>query len=189
MKTNTIEQLFVEELKDIYDAEKQLVKALPQMAKAARSSNLREAFSSHLEETKGHVERLEEVFASIGETPAGKTCAAMKGLIAEGNEMSKLNAGDAFHDSALIGAAQRVEHYEMAAYGTARTLAEHLGNPHAVELLQETLDEEREADEKLTSISMGILGNWSSEGEMSGETGPTDRSIARPKARRAGDHA
>jgi ferritin-like metal-binding protein YciE len=187
MKVSTIEQTLVEELKDLYDAEKQLVKALPKMAKAASSPKLREAFSSHLEETKGHVERLSEVFAALGVKASSKSCAAMKGLVSEGGEAIEQDAEESCRDAILIGAAQRVEHYEMAAYGTARTLAEHLGNDEAVSLLQQTLDEEKAADEKLTSISLEILETMGGRGfnQNDGEPGEEEEQRGR-KTQKAG---
>jgi ferritin-like metal-binding protein YciE len=189
MKTTTIDQLLVEELKDIYDAEKQLVKALPKMAKAASDSQLKEAFNTHLEETKGHVERLNEVFAAIGVKAAGKPCAAMKGLVAEGGEAMEFDADEGLRDAVIIGAAQRVEHYEMAAYGTARALAEHLGNTEVVDLLQQTLDEEKEADEKLTTIAMDILSGMSGSDGASNGARSNGRASARPRTREAGSSA
>jgi ferritin-like metal-binding protein YciE len=165
MKIEKLDQLFEEELRDIYDAEKQLVKALPKMAKAASSQELQEALSEHLEVTKGQVQRLERIFESLGAKPKGKTCAGMKGLIEEGQEVMEEDATEELMDAALIGAAQRVEHYEIAAYGTARTFAEQLGNDEAAELLQQTLSEEEEADEKLTLISEALLENISQEKE------------------------
>ena len=157
MKVESLDQLLQEELRDIYDAEKQLVKALPKMAKAASSEELREALNEHLEVTKGQVERLEQVFETLGTKAKSKSCAGMKGLIEEGEEIIGQDATDELKDAAIIGAAQRVEHYEIAAYGTARTFAERLGNDEVAELLQETLTEEEEADERLTEISESLL--------------------------------
>jgi len=157
MKIQTLSNLLSEELKDIYDAEKRLVRALPKMAKAASTPDLRSAFEEHLSVTKKHVERLEQVFDLLGVPAKAKPCAGMKGLIEEGEETMKEDAAEPLMDAALIGAAQRVEHYEMAAYGTARAMAERLGNQEAVDLLQETLDEEKEADEKLTEIAEQLL--------------------------------
>lgn len=157
MKIATLSVLLSEELKDIYDAEKRLVKALPKMAKAASAPDLRGAFEEHLSVTKKHVERLEEVFDLLGVPAKAKPCAGMKGLIEEGEETMKEDAAGQLMDAALIGAAQRVEHYEMAAYGTARAMAERLGVQEAVDLLQETLDEEKEADETLTEIATRLL--------------------------------
>jgi len=151
---NSLEDLFVEQLKDVYDAEQRLVEALPKMADAAHSSSLKNAFIAHLEETRNHVTRLEEVFNSIGVEPERQTCQAMKGLVSEGSEMiDSKGSNPAVKDAGLIAAAQRVEHYEMAAYGTARTFAEQLGLSQAADLLQSTLDEEEAADEKLTQLA------------------------------------
>lgn len=154
MKLDTLENLFVHELKDLLSAEKQLVKALPKMAKGAASEALRTAIEEHLEQTKGQVERLEKVFALIDKAPRAEHCKAMEGLIEEGSELLEEEGDDAVKDAALIGAAQKVEHYEISGYGTARTLAELLGLDEAVRLLQETLDEEKETDEKLTELAM-----------------------------------
>jgi ferritin-like metal-binding protein YciE len=157
MKIDTLNTLLEQELKDIYDAEKRLVKAIPKMAKAASSADLKQALEEHLEVTKGQVARLEEVFETLGMTAKAKPCAGMKGLIEEGEEVMGEDGEESLMDAAIIGAAQRVEHYEIAAYGTVRTFAEKLGNDKAVELLQQTLDEEKEADEKLTQISEQLL--------------------------------
>ena len=153
MSMDSLKKLYIDELKDLYSAETQLVKALPKMAKKATSPELKKAFTDHLEETKGHVERLEEIFEELDEKPTGKTCKGMKGLIEEGEEVIDEDGDDAVLDAALIGAAQRVEHYEMAGYGVARTFATILGEDDAADLLQETLDEEGEADKKLTQIA------------------------------------
>jgi ferritin-like metal-binding protein YciE len=155
MKIASLEKLLEEELKDLYSAETQLVKALPKMAKTATADGLKEAFTSHLVETKGHVERLEKVGRLLEIKLTGKKCKAMEGLIEEGKEVLDADGPDGVIDTALIAAAQRVEHYEMAGYGTARALAEFLGHDEAVELLQETLDEESAADKKLTEIAEG----------------------------------
>jgi len=154
MKLNSLENLFVHELKDLLSAEKQLVKALPKMAKGAASEQLRAAFEEHLEQTKGHVQRLEMVFKLIDKTARAEHCKAMEGLIEEGAELLEEEGSPTVKDAALIGAAQRVEHYEISAYGTTRTLAELLGQNEAVELIQQTLDEEKETDEKLTELAM-----------------------------------
>jgi ferritin-like metal-binding protein YciE len=152
MKLPTIAKLLEDQLKDMYSAENQLVKALPKMAKKASASGLKKAFTSHLEETKHQVERLEEIGQTLGIKLAGKKCKAMEGLIEEGAEVLEAEGAGPVIDSALIAAAQRVEHYEIAAYGSARALGEHLGHQEVVELLQETLDEESAADEKLSSL-------------------------------------
>jgi len=157
MKIESLSTLFEEELKDIYDAEKRLVRALPKMAKAATSDELREALEEHLEVTKVHVQRLEQVFDLLGKTAKAKTCPGMKGLIEEGEEVIGEDATETLMDAAIIGSAQRVEHYEMAAYGTARTFAQRLGNQEAADLLEKTLNEEKEADQKLTEISEQLL--------------------------------
>ena len=153
---NTLQELLIEEIKDIYDAEKQLVKALPKMAKAASNAGLKQGFLDHLEETKNHVTRLETVFERLSTPAKGKTCKAMKGLVEEGSEAIDLDAPDSIRDACLIGAAQRVEHYEMAAYGMTRALAETLGETEVVELLQQTLDEEGATDKKLTTVAATV---------------------------------
>jgi ferritin-like metal-binding protein YciE len=156
MAVQGLKELYIDELKDLYSAETQLVKALPKMAKASSSDELREGFEGHLEQTKGHVERLEQIFEMLGESPKGKKCAGMEGLVEEGDEVSKEDFEGNVMDAALIGAAQRVEHYEIAAYGTARALAETLGENEHVSLLEATLDEEKETDEKLTELAKEI---------------------------------
>ncbi len=150
---HTLQDLLAEELKDLYNAEKQLVKALPKMARAASNEELKQGFLEHLEETKGHVERLEKVFEMLKLPARGKTCHAMEGLIEEGSEAIENKAPDAIRDAQLIGSAQRIEHYEIAAYGTARAFAEALGEKQVAELLQETLDEEGETNKRLTALS------------------------------------
>jgi len=153
MKIPTIAKLLEDQLKDIHSAEAQLVKALPKMAKKASSSELKQAITSHLEETRHHVERLDQIGQTMGVRLSGKKCKAMEGLIEEGAEVIEAEGPGSVIDAALIAAAQRVEHYEMSAYGSARALASHLGHDDIVQLLQETLDEESAADEKLSSIS------------------------------------
>jgi ferritin-like metal-binding protein YciE len=157
MKLNSLDKLYLEELRDLYSAETQLVKALPKMAKGASSDELKEAFESHLEQTKEHVERLTEIFDRLEEKPTGKTCQAMKGLIEEGSEMLEQEGDESVIDAGLIAAAQRVEHYEIAAYGTVRTFANLLGEDEAAELLQQTLDEEGETDKQLSELAEGIV--------------------------------
>lgn len=149
----SLQELLVDELKDLLNAEKQLVKALPKMAKAAANPELKAGFTAHLKQTQGHVARLEKAFAALGETARGKTCHAMQGLVEEGAEAIDLDAPDAIRDAALIGAAQRVEHYEMAAYGTARAFAEILGETKVAALLQQTLDEEGDTNKQLTALA------------------------------------
>ena len=152
-KLTTLDVLLVQEIKDLYNAETQLMKALPKMAKAASSEELKEAFTSHLEETKGHVTRLEEVASILGVTPKGKVCKAMKGLVEEGGETIEEEGDPTIKDLALITAAQKVEHYEISGYGSARALAEALGLDDVVALLQATLDEEGAADKSLTALA------------------------------------
>ena len=153
---NTLNELLLEEIKDLYDAEKQLVKALPKMAKAASSPDLKQGFSTHLEQTKVHVSRLEQIFERLSAPAKGKTCKAMQGLIEEGSEAIDLDAPDAIRDACLIGAAQRVEHYEIAAYGTARSLAETVGETEVVDLLEQTLEEEKATDDLLTDLAQTV---------------------------------
>ena len=152
-KLETLKDLFIEELRDLYSAENQILKALPKMKKAAHAEELKAAFEEHLEQTKGHVARLEEIFEALEEKPTGKTCKAMEGLVEEGAEMIHEKAEPSVKDAGLIAAAQRVEHYEMAGYGTVRTYAEHLKMTKAAKLLQETLDEEEATDLKLTDLA------------------------------------
>jgi ferritin-like metal-binding protein YciE len=153
MKIPSIAKLLEDQLKDLYSAETQLVKALPKLAKKAASTELKNAFTSHLEETKNHVERLTVIGTILSLKMTGKKCKAMEGLVEEGAEVLEAEGPGPVIDAALIAAAQRVEHYEISAYGSARALATHLGHENVAELLQETLDEESAADEKLTSIS------------------------------------
>ena len=153
MKIENLENLFLAEIEDLYDCEKRLTKALPKMAKASTSPELRKAFESHLEETQGHVERLEKVFGEIGKKPKAVPCEAIKGLIEEGEEMISNTEESPVRDAGIIAAANRVEHYEIAAYGAARTFAETLGLNSAVSLLDQTLEEEKKADQKLTKIA------------------------------------
>ena len=155
MEAEGLRELYIDELKDLYSAENQLVKALPKMAKAATSDDLRLGFEEHLEQTRTHVQRLETIFKKIGESPKGKKCKGMEGLIEEGSEAIEEYEG-ALLDAALIGAAQRVEHYEMAGYGTVIAFAEELGQSQDVSLLTETLEEEKETDEKLTELAEDI---------------------------------
>jgi ferritin-like metal-binding protein YciE len=153
MVLESLSQLMEDELKDLFSAENQLVKALPKLAKRASSAGLKQAFTDHLKETEGHVQRLRTIGETLGIKLSGKTCKAMEGLVAEGKEVLEEEGEPSLIDAALIGAAQRVEHYEMAAYGTTRAMAERLGHKNVVKLLQLTLDEEGAADEKLTEIA------------------------------------
>jgi ferritin-like metal-binding protein YciE len=153
MSVSTIEELLIDELKDIYSAEKQITKALPKLAKAATSTELRSAFESHLQETLGQIERLDQIFETLGKSPRGKVCHGMQGVLEEGSEVLDDTEKGEVRDAALISAAQRVEHYEMAAYGSVREYAKLLGHKDVASLLQQTLDEEEAADQKLTSIA------------------------------------
>ena len=158
MSMDSLADLMEDELKDLFSAEHQLLKALPRMAKKAASTDLRAAFTSHLSETEGHVKRLEQIGQILNCTLGGKKCKAMEGLVNEGKEVLEEDGEPSVIDAALIGAAQRVEHYEIAAYGTARAMASQLGKTDVVALLQKTLDEEGAADKKLTSIAeSGVL--------------------------------
>jgi ferritin-like metal-binding protein YciE len=156
MKLATLRELFVEELKDLYSAENLIVKALPKMAKAASSEELRSAFEEHLDQTRSHVERLEQIFTNLDASPKGKKCRAMEGLIEEGEELMEEDGSPEVLDAGLISAAQKVEHYEMAGYGCVRTYAQLLGDEEAAGLLQQTLDEEGQADKKLTELAETI---------------------------------
>lgn len=157
MKLDSLKTLYVHELNDLYDAEHQLLKALPKMARAASSEDLRMEFERHLDQTEEHVRRLERAFALLKEPPTRITCKAMKGLIEEGAEMINADGDSVFKDAGLISAAQRIEHYEIAGYGCARTYAETLGEGEAAELLQKTLDEERSTDESLTELAERLI--------------------------------
>lgn len=156
MELNTLQDLYIHELKDLYSAEKQLIKALPKMAKAATSEELAAGFEKHLEETKVHAERLEQILKSHDQTTRGPKCKGMEGVIAEGAEMIEEEADEEVRDAGLIAAAQRVEHYEIAGYGTARTYAELLGDKEGAKILQQTLAEEAATDEKLTAAAKKI---------------------------------
>jgi ferritin-like metal-binding protein YciE len=157
MKLDTLEQLYISELRDLYSAENQLLKALPKMAKGASSPELKDAFEKHLEQTKGHVERLEELFEQLDESPKGKTCHGMKGLIEEGSEILKEDGEDSVLDAGIIVAAQKVEHYEIASHGSVRTFANLLGKDEEAKLLQSTLDEESETNEILNRLAESIV--------------------------------
>jgi ferritin-like metal-binding protein YciE len=156
VEINSLRELYVEHLRDLYDAENQLIKALPKMAKEASSDELRQGIEEHLEQTRGQAERLEQIFEQLGERPKGKKCKGMQGLIEEGQETLDEDMEEDTKDAAIIAAAQRVEHYEISGYGTARTYANLLGENEAAELLEETLNEERETDQKLTQLAEQI---------------------------------
>jgi ferritin-like metal-binding protein YciE len=157
MKLDTLEKLYINELRDLYSAENQLLKALPKMAKGASSPELKDAFQKHLEQTKGHVERLEQLFEQLDESPKGKTCHGMKGLIEEGSEILTEDGENSVLDAGIIVAAQKVEHYEIASYGSVRTFANLLGKDEAAGLLKSTLDEESETNEILNRLAEGIV--------------------------------
>jgi ferritin-like metal-binding protein YciE len=156
MRKDSLRQLYIDELKDLYSAETQMVKALPKMAKASSNAELRQGFEEHLRQTSEHVSRLEQIFEMLGEKPTGKKCLGMEGLIKEGSETMQESYADALMDAALIGAAQRVEHYEIAGYGTVRAFAELLGESEHVSLIEQTLQEEKQTDDKLTQLAERI---------------------------------
>ena len=157
MKLNTLKDLYIHELKDLYSAEKQLIKALPKMAKASTSQELADGFKKHLKQTEEHAKRLEKILSKLDQTTRGPKCKGMEGLLEEGADMIEEEADEEVRDAGLISAAQRVEHYEIAGYGTARTYAELLGDKEGAKILQTTLDEEAATDEKLTSLAQGSI--------------------------------
>ncbi len=185
MEHNELKELYMDELRDLYDAENKLVKALPKLAKAAGSDKLRAGLEEHLEQTRGHVERLEEIFEALDEKPTGKKCAGMAGLVKEGEEIMDEDLSAEVMDAALISAAQRVEHYEIAAYGCVSAWAQLLGESEANALLEKTLEEEKETDQKLSQLSEEInveaKGAGKEEEEDSDETTP----IRKAKSARA----
>jgi ferritin-like metal-binding protein YciE len=156
MEMESLRDLFIDELKDLYSAENQILKALPKMIKKASSRELKSGFEQHLKETQGHVERLDKIFEELDESPRGKKCKGMEGIIADGKELMEEDAEPEVMDAGLIGAAQHVEHYEIAGYGCVRTYAELMGEDDIVNLLQQTLDEEKATDEKLTQLAQNI---------------------------------
>jgi ferritin-like metal-binding protein YciE len=164
MSNESLKKLYVDELKDLFSAENQLVKALPKMAKAASSDELRAGFEKHLEQTKGHVQRLDEIFQSLDESPKGKKCVGMEGLVKEGSEVMAEDFDDAVLDAGLIGAARRVEHYEMAAYGAVCEFAHVLGQSRHASLLERTLAEEKQTDDKLAELAKEINAQANEEG-------------------------
>ena len=172
-----LRELYIDELKDLYNAENQLVKTLPKMAKAASSEELRQGFEDHLEQTKGHVQRLEKIFQTLGESPKGKKCTGMEGLVEEGAEVMEEDFEGSVMDAALIGAAQRVEHYEIAAYGTVCAFAEELGQTEQASSLTKTLEEEKETDEKLTGLAKKI-NSQANEGSEAKGTRKASRRVA-----------
>jgi len=181
----TLHEAFVDELRDTYDAEKQLTKALPKMAKAANSPELREAIESHLEETRHQVERLEQVFESIEEKARGKHCDGIAGIIQEAQAMMQEDFDEPTADACLIAAAQRAEHYEMAAYGTLVAWARAMGHDDAADLLQETLDEEKAADEKLNSLAEGGINEEAAEGAHQDEEEEEGEPVGAGNSRRS----
>ena len=186
MEMESLKELYVDELKDLYSAEKQLVKALPKMAKNATNPELQQAFTKHLEETEGHVDRLEQIFDMLGERAGGKKCKGMEGLIEEAKELLEEDAAEAVLDAGLISKAQHVEHYEMAGYGTVRTYAQQLGLDDQAELLQQTLDEESSANELLTQIaetSVNLEAELGSEEEEESTSRRGDRQVSRSVAK------
>jgi ferritin-like metal-binding protein YciE len=186
MALESLNDLLIEQLRDLYDAENQLIKALPKMAEASTSEELREAFEQHEQQTKRHAQRLEEIFENLGEKAKGKKCRAMEGLIKEGSEVIDEDMDPDVKDAALIAAAQRVEHYEIAGYGTVRTIANLLGDREAASLLEQTLQEEKETDSRLTDLAEDI--NVAAEGEgVEGSEEPAER--PRPRNTRRGKRA
>jgi ferritin-like metal-binding protein YciE len=187
MAKQALRELYVDELRDLYDAENRLVKALPKLAQEAESQELRSGIEEHLEQTKGHVERLRQIFEVLGERPGGKKCAAMVGLLQEGNEIMETEFEAGVKDAALISAAQRVEHYEIAAYGCVKTWAGLLGEKEAQNLLEQTLNEEKEADHKLTEIAEDInveaMAAERGDRESESREEEIDKQIARPKGK------
>jgi ferritin-like metal-binding protein YciE len=182
MTMDSLQELYLEQLQDVYDAEKQLTKALPKMAKTATNEELKAAFEQHLEQTQEHVSRLERIFEELGEKPKGKKCKAMQGLIEEGKEMMEEDATEDVMDAGLICAAQKVEHYEIASYGCLRTYAEMLGFDDQADLLQETLDEEKDTDENLTELAVSCI-NLEAEDEEDEEEEEDEEAPAKGKAK------
>jgi ferritin-like metal-binding protein YciE len=185
-ETGKLHDAFLDELRDAYDAEKQLTKALPKLAKASTSPQLRAAFETHLKETQGHVQRLEQVFDSLDETVRGKHCDGIAGIIEEGKSIMDEDFDEATMDACLIAAGQRAEHYEMAAYGTLVAWARDMGHAEAAELLQETLDEEKAADEKLTSLAEGGINQQAADAAHPPEMVTADSTPARSKRSASG---
>ena len=179
MKLDSLETFYVEELRDLYNAEHQILKALPKMAKAASSPNLEKGFQEHLQQTKGQVDRLDQIFTALGKSSKGKKCKAMEGLLKEGAELLEADAEASVLDAALIAAAQRVEHYEIAGYGCVRTYSQLLGHNEATKLLQQTLDEEKRTDEKLTELAVGSINTEAAQPEGNPEMKPSAQKKAR----------
>jgi len=169
MAAHTLSDLYVEELRDLYNAERQILKALPKIIKAASHDELKQALESHRQQTEGHVTRLEQIFEDLGKNAKGKTCHGMEGVLAEGAELIEEEPQAQVLDAGIIAAAQRVEHYEIAAYGSVRTWAEQLGHNHHVALLEQTLDEEKEADDKLTELATQSINEEAADAEVERE--------------------
>jgi ferritin-like metal-binding protein YciE len=182
MTQKNLKSLYVDELRDLYSSEQQLIKAIPKMAKAANSDELRKGFEEHLEQTRGHATRLEQILTGLGEPVKGKKCKGMAGIVAEGGEMMSEDFEGALMDAALISAAQRVEHYEIAAYGAVHAYATLMGESEAASLLQQTLDEEKETDQKLTELSEEI----NSEAFSRGAKAEAEETTPRYKTAKAG---
>jgi len=185
MQNKSMRALYIDELRDLYNAETQIVKALPKMAKASSNDQLREAFEEHLRQTSEQVSRLEQIFEMLGEKPTGKKCLGMEGLVKEAAETMREPYEDPIMDAALIGAAQRVEHYEIAGYGTVREFAQLLGEEEHVSLIEETLTEEKQADEKLTQLAQEINAQALQEGETA-EQGEEDQEVSDSNGRSRG---
>jgi len=185
MAQGSLRELYIDELRDLYNAETQLTKALPKMAKASSNNELRQAFEEHLRQTSEHVSRLEQIFESLEEKPTGKKCLGMEGLVKEGAETMRKDYKDAVMDAAIIGAAQRVKHYEIAGYGTVRDMAKLLGEDEHVSLLGLTLEEEKETDQKLTGLAEQNNPQAQAAGEGENEEGETGSKRGRSSSRRA----
>jgi len=183
-ETGTLHDAFIDELRDAYDGEKQLTKALPKLAKAASSPELRDAFESHLEETRGQIERLDQVFEQLDEKPRGKHCDGIAGIIEEGKSIMEEEFDDATMDACLIAAGQRAEHYEIAAYGTLMAWARAMGHDEVADLLEETLNEEKAADEKLTTLAEGGINQQASESAHGDEDEEEEPAMATASAGR-----
>jgi ferritin-like metal-binding protein YciE len=179
MKMNTLKDLYLDELRDVYDAENQILKALPKMAKEATNEELKAAIELHLDQTQTQIERLEQIFEDLGEKAKGEKCPAAKGLIEEAKSMMEDAEDDDTRDAAIIGSAQKIEHYEIAAYGTLRTYAELLGHDEQAELLQETLDEEKETDENLTELAVSCINIEANEEDEESEETPASSRMGR----------
>lgn len=184
MKMETLQELYLEQLRDIYDAENQLTKALPKMAKTATNDELKAAFEQHLEQTQEQISRLDRIFEELGEKSKGHKCEAMKGLIEEGKQMMEEDAEPEVMDAGLICAAQKIEHYEIATYGCLRTYAEMLGFDDQADLLQETLDEEKDTDDNLTELAVSCINLEAEEGDEEEEEESAESAERQPAGRR-----